>query len=429
MAQNSPAKSLAPVWSGFGLITILVVVTLVAGVNYLNIIQEIFQFATGTLPDPNGTDNVLTIWTTGVAIAVIGLILSIASMQIVQRVAGDNSSFVDLDAFVSIGPATVFSVMVIEETFRWLFVRVGYGLFAPNTMAFYILALTANTIWALVHLTNFTDPKDRHPIRVLPQFIAGILFTYVMVKYSFWWAVFVHISGNCILFSMMKKQDVRPSTLINTIYYSLAGLAGLIALLARGNNLQALTPWLEGNYQPLAGFTTLDYILVDLIVTSSFIAVANILLLDSEKESTKGLNPIRGCLMAIMMVALVLGLNWGLGFVIGEPFHRVTIMAAMFMCMTETKSGSELTRRWFITLPVMFVFIVATSTLGFWIGLWILVASYAYNYLPSLIRLAEDEIIKAIEKKIAEEAQVEAARKAALALRRYRTYRGYRRNY
>lgn len=111
-------------------------------------------------------------------------------------------------------------VNAVEELLsRYLFLGVFTKIpILSGTTAFYALFLIGNSIWALLHLTNYKEKRDRKILRVLPQFILGISITYVFVKYGFFGAVMAHFMINVLALAghkvirnhkSIKKLEIR----------------------------------------------------------------------------------------------------------------------------------------------------------------------------------------------------------------------------
>src|ERR1051325_7585458 len=81
---------------------------------------------------------------------------------------------------------SLFVMVLLEELFaRGLFLALLTKIpFLAGPAAFYVLMLIGNALWSLAHLSNFKEKAERHPVRVLPQFIGGLFLSYVFVKYG-----------------------------------------------------------------------------------------------------------------------------------------------------------------------------------------------------------------------------------------------------
>lgn len=99
----------------------------------------------------------------------------------------------------------LFKLVVLEELYaRGLFLGILLSIAPQNAILLYLLFLIGNGTWALVHLSNFKKQSDRKVSRVLPQFVSGIFFTLIFLKFGLIGAIFSHFAFNALLFAFIK---------------------------------------------------------------------------------------------------------------------------------------------------------------------------------------------------------------------------------
>src|SRR3989344_4151926 len=133
--------------------------------------------------------------------------------------------------------------------------------FFTGPTAFYVLFFGGNLLWALYHLSNFKDAKDRNPIRVLPQFVAGLVFGYAYYKFGFWIALAAHITDDVILFATRRNGSSGHSFFV--VYNALVAAAAYGYMSYTGNGIFKIIPWLTSReLSGVEGFGVLDYLVL-----------------------------------------------------------------------------------------------------------------------------------------------------------------------
>ena len=144
------------------------------------------------------------------AVIVLELPCTIGAAVLQAKILGKSGKHAFSDLFKETREGnhffTFFVIVLLEELFaRWFFLGLLTKIpFLSGTVAFYALFLIGNGIWALIHLSNFKEEKDRKILRVLPQFVAGAFFTYVFVKYGLLAAILAHFASNAVVFAVHK---------------------------------------------------------------------------------------------------------------------------------------------------------------------------------------------------------------------------------
>lgn len=287
-----------------------------------------------------------------------------------------------------------FGLVILEELFaRWLFLGVLMKIpILPVEIRFFILFLLGNSIWALIHLYNYEHDADRHVIRVLPQFIGGVFYTYLFLKFGLLTCTLAHFGFNALLFSLHKVHTVEfedvLDTFLNLVYV-------VVAYVFLEKPAADLTVWLTAKeIAPLPGWKIQDYLWATILLSSSMTVVANILLYDRKRnineEGGRGsiTEWIVGTVLLMLMIPLVYGINYGAfwvaGWVISEVQFQLLFAAILLACMSTTHSGSATMRQFWISIPNTFLFICITQALG-WKGALMFISMLVLLDLPSML--------------------------------------------
>ena len=81
-----------------------------------------------------------------------------------------------------------------------------------GTTAFYVLLAASNLLFALAHLGNF-EKGMRQPWRTLPHLVAGLLLSYVFLRYGYPAAVLAHLAMNFSNRWLMKESFTAVASL------------------------------------------------------------------------------------------------------------------------------------------------------------------------------------------------------------------------
>lgn len=381
-------------WSFLGLLLLLFGATLVAGVDYLGIITNMFEFATGNVDAVvNGSHELIPMAVMNVvAILLYTLAASIGLGQIFTMRSGENFDMDSLKRTLEYGPWMLFIIISAEELFaRGLFMWVPQQMIASNGIR-YGLFLLGNILWAGIHIYNYRDGNIRTILRTVPQFIAGFGMAYIFLRYGFWVALLAHFVYDVILVSTLKKKPWNASNLFSFIYYTIVGIACVIAASMRGTTLDQLSPWLNGNVIALDSFSFWDYALLLVLIDSISYVISEILLLD-QVSITKDQVDIYTNLFyiaggALLGAILIFGCNWIFSFFFASTLGRATAITILLSLLIYTKSGSELARTILVYAPATFFSVLAFEVLGFWSTFWLYSIFIIVNSLP---RIAAEE--------------------------------------
>jgi len=195
-----------------------------------------------------------------------GIIQGIILGQSKKNVVGDLFERGDRKKFFLI----IFILIILEEGLaRYLFLGILPHIpFLSGTIAFYGLLIVGNGIWALMHLDNYAYSEDRHPLRVLPQFIGGLFLTVIFVKYGLWLAIMTHFAFDSVLFSLDKIQRVSA---IDVMISGYTALCCGIAWHLMNKPITDIGAWFGPTVQfALPGWNFWDYLKLAVLFTGAF---------------------------------------------------------------------------------------------------------------------------------------------------------------
>lgn len=298
-----------------------------------------------------------------------------------------------------------FVIILMEEIFaRWLFLGVLTHVFA-GPFFFVVLFFLGNGLWALQHKLNFLNKADQKNLRVLPQFLSGLIFSYVFVKYGLLASVLVHFGHNAVLFALSKKEKFETRYLLVGLYFLV--FSGLFFYL-QTRSFTDITTWFASvPIFSLKGWSFWDYLLVDLSIFASLNLLVIILgydgldtkitlramkeahqkmsaddprfepqkLLISIMEAPQQLwktDKIRYCWIMLknsvfgsaFMMIILSGLFWLLGLIISDVPFRILTLTILFCFLQNRNSSNALARDFWINLPSLYIMICVTQALG-----------------------------------------------------------------
>lgn len=383
-------------FSMLGLYSLLLVITLVAKVRYDKILDNLYKLVTGQVSMiPSGSET--TLLQAGLEmIAVVIVIIPIAI--ILGNIFSRNTKSYDraaLDAMLDRGPWAIFAIVALEEIFtRGFFLGLLTRLFTGD-IAFYALFLLGNSVWAYLHVRNFKDQSEQSVLRVIPQFVGGIAFTYILVRFGLGGAILTHFLYNVVIMSSMKEKDSFAANAVNAVYYLIAGVILFFIAKANGLAVSDITPWLNGKIEPLAGYEFFDYAVIIMLINCIVSFVISVLLLDSadvKNDAYQKIADLKGFGFVIFMIVaaaiavfIILAGNWVLGFFITNVAIKALVMSITMVMISKTSSGSSLARSAVVNFPVTFLIIAAFSVLGFWTSFGIALVSNFLDFIPNYL--------------------------------------------
>lgn len=255
-------------------------------------------------------------------------------------------------------------------------------------VGFYFLFLVGNGSWALFHVWNYRNVDDQHWFRVLPQFIGGIFFTIIFVKYGLLAAILSHFACNAVLFAFDKKQRTDH---IDMGLVAIAALFTVAMYELIGSRLSDVKIWFEPTLESFAlpGWSLWDYVFLTVFVEASANLLFGMLLYDrsnvgaalkekGKEKSYRGLHPltflISVAIIFVVVMGLILGALYGafalLGYVFSDVPTRILMLGiGITMLSAKSSSLSAMSRTFWSSLPCTYVFLCALQSLSFSSGL------------------------------------------------------------
>ncbi|HVV15380.1 MAG TPA: CPBP family intramembrane glutamic endopeptidase [Candidatus Paceibacterota bacterium] len=368
------------VWSVFGTYVLLTLIAVKLGAVG-TVLEGMGQLLTGSVYQlTQGKTTFLMMVPTIIAVVVLELPCTIGAGIFQGVLLGKTSKHSVSEFFKNMTEGNhffkFFVLVLAEELFaRGLFLGLLPQIPAlSGTFAFYVLFLLGNGIWALVHLSNFKNPEDRHWMRTLPQFVAGIFFTYIFVKYGLLAAVLAHFASNAILFAFHKIQRVDGVDALLMIY---TGVCAAVSYLLMEKPLTDALPWLANEpVFELPGWGFWDYVKISVFIPSCFGLVFGFLLYDrgEVKKDKKSLGPFGYAVAIPLVLAIMFGLYAFLGLFISNVPYRILVLAILFAFLQQGASGSAVARTFWAGLPNVYITMCVLQALGFWASAgWLLV--------------------------------------------------------
>lgn len=274
-----------------------------------------------------------------------------------------------------------FILVLAEELFaRWLFLGLLTQIpFLSGTFAFYVLFLLGNGIWALVHLKNFSNENDRHWLRVLPQFVAGIFFTYIYVKYGLLAVVLTHFASNAIIFAFHKIRQVKSSDALTMIYLA---VCTFVSFLLMDKPLADVLVWFVSEpVFELPSWDFWDYVIFSVFISSIFGLMTSLLLYDRDEVKNKQIHfsPLAHVIFIPLTVAVMYGLYILLGYVISDVPYRILALAILLAFLHQGTSGSAVARTFWLGLPSVYFSICILHALGWWPSMaWLAISTIVH---------------------------------------------------
>jgi len=338
------------------------------------------------------------------AAAIVGMMaVAIGSAFVVGLLVGDRTGeHAVAKELANMTPgnklAGMLLIVFLEEVFaRGFFLGVLPQVpFLSGATAFYVLFLLGNGLWAAMHLSNFQDPDDRSLLRVVPQFLGGIILTYIFVKYGFFTTVMVHLGYNTLLLSMYKRDAVTKMDFVMTAY---AGVIALIAIHYMNKPFTDLVQWFQpgGSNFHIANWTTWDYFLADMYVTMSLSCLFGLLAFDRPLTLyRKDMEPValffKLVIAAVVATAMIFGCYWILRVFTMSMVIRMLIVGVLFACLEIGRSGSGMGRTFWCEVPCVMVTLCVMEAVGFWPAVGILLVENLLELPMRIVRAEQQEL-------------------------------------
>lgn len=266
---------------------------------------------------------------------------------------------------------TLFIVVVAEELFaRWFFLG-----FMANDLNlgnyFYVLLIAGNGIWAWVHLYNYEDPNKRQLIRVLPQFIAGLFFSYVYVKFGLMATILTHFGSNAILFASDKNQIWDKKELRRLLTLVVFGGAILILIWLQVDIIGLFKQFVQFDEKIIRNWTTNDFFALYISMYFVINTVFTFMMYDKnssreKKEETVFIKKmVKIMVAAVIIIGLVVIVNWGLSFFTNSLIWKSFISTIIVVLLIKHKSPNAAMRTFWTTIPLSMVSFTALIILPF----------------------------------------------------------------
>lgn len=384
------------IWSAIGTLALMVLIaakTKIFGV----VVQELLILLSGGFKEiANNHTTFLMMFPIILAVVAIELPCTIGAAATQGIILGKGGRHALSELFKNLGEGNLFfkffiSVLLEELFARWFFLGFLSQIpFLSGTFGFILLFLAGNVIWSLGHLRNFIEEKYRHPLRVLPQFVAGIFFTYIFLKYGFLAVVITHFASNAIAFSLHK---IQRTSIIDALLIVYTGLCIIVSYALMNKPLTDVLAWfVDKPTFSLPGWEFWDYIKVSIFLSSCLVLIFDILLYD--KNNLKQMheqNKKPGLIVIIITMAIILGIIYGLyaslGLFISNVPYRILVLAIIFSFIHRSPSGSAMTRTFWVSLPNIYILVCILQALNFWLAM-------AYLLIEGIIEWPRTELLK-----------------------------------
>ncbi len=295
---------------------------------------------------------------------------------------------------------TLFVLVILEELFaRYLFLGILTKIsFLSGPGAFYAMVLVGNGLWALMHIPNFHD-EDKSLLRVLPQFISGIFFSYVFVKFGFLATLLTHFGFNAVVFTTVKKQTFGST---NVLIFAYDAIVAFVALVFMGKPVTDIAVWFSDSPAfALSGWGFWDYLLLWAFVASSAGMIMNFLQYDfmpastggnSEKDRSFGEWIFIYVIGALISPLLVYAVYWAAGLFTDNVAHRIIIAAIIASFGHKSNSGSSVAKNFWLGLCQTYMTICTLFAIGFWAFIPFVFLQMAIGLPDNLIRKTYQEV-------------------------------------
>lgn len=307
-----------------------------------------------------------------------------------------------------------FMIIILEELFaRWLFMGV------TPLLAGWLLwpsMIIGNALWALAHLHNYSDPKDRQIARVFPQFLGGVFYGWMYLKFGLPVTIATHLLHNAIIClenrdTIHKATAVMARNIWMSFYYITAGL--MIFLLAEyqfGINLQVM-------YQDVIillanpinkvqgyGFWYMSALLILVTAISSLLVslLGSDVPITRRKEEHKPENIFYLGASSLFSAIKILLFFWFVSWIFQDMVARTICVLILYTATEDVRSDSGHSRVWIANfLPVQMLTGMIMG-LSFWSGLALIFIWKIFNVFPEKIMASSDYQFRQTLEEIAE---------------------------
>ena len=273
-----------------------------------------------------------------------------------------------------------------EEVFaRGIFLGILPRYF-QGPFAFQVLFLLGNGLWAILHKYNFRHYADQKNLRTLPQFLMGIIFSYIFVKYGLLASVLAHFGHNAIMAALNKNEKFKPIYLVYALYFC---LGGIICYLLQTQPMAAALSWfVTVPAFKLAGWNFWNYVCLDLFVLLSTNGIMVLLAYDGLALNSQAKNAIMGrlnvqkdlwqtnrfaCIKSFVLVpvwgaisamGLTLVLFWISGFFTDNLPYRIITLTLLLCFLQAHQSMNGMAKSFWVNLPSTYLLICVIQALA-----------------------------------------------------------------
>ncbi len=290
-----------------------------------------------------------------------------------------------LDKLFKSGKKSLFAVILVvvaieELATRWLFLGALTYIF-DGVVAYYVLFVVSNVLFAYAHIYNFESKSDRQLLRVMPQFVAGMFFAITFTKYGLFAAILLHFAFNMALFAVHKKKSLGQKNLY-TLVCSVAML--IIGLVLFDQRLTDVLQWLQPNGGfALSGWNFVDYLLLLFVITGATGVLAELLTFDRyDLDVTTNVGEL--VLGTLLVPLLYLGMLWVTSLVIPNQIIQILVTGLLVLCIVKPQTPSHCSKMFWMDIPELFVLLCAITALGFWQGALLAVLLGVVNVIQSM---------------------------------------------
>lgn len=381
----SSRQRIGSIWTMAGTLILLTIAGVVTS-GFSRAFSAVTSFVTLNAVRPESLGLSASSFGSLAAMTVISLPFAALAGVIVQKICGDARQ--EPTFFQDIVHAPLFAItvstIIAEELFaRLLFIGVG-GYFWHGQIATYVLFLVGNGLWALVHLSNYRDPRDRQILRVLPQFVGGIFLTATFLQWGFFAALLVHLAYDMVLFSW-DRRNIFGTAEIGAIILNIVWL--VLGLVFVGKPLSDLTHWASftGSFA-ISGWGFWNYFWAVLVIEGGLTIVGDLLAFDFE-ESEEVVDLPDRVLYSALMVVMLLGGYWLISLLTANVLDRLLVLAIALLFFSTSGSGSNLARMFWTGIPsMMFLLCTILAVDGFWAKVALMLILFLINIPEELIR-------------------------------------------
>ena len=163
------------------------------------VLRDLWLILSGRFNEVNSEDGWLGVILVTTSVLSVGILFWV--VRILTSTKKSSSHFlysefqkgVDIEFLIGM----VLGVFLEELVFRWFVFSVLTKLhFLSGGVGFYILFILSNSVFALIHLYNYRDKKERKVNKILGHFVMSILFSYIYLKYGLVATTMVHLVNN-----------------------------------------------------------------------------------------------------------------------------------------------------------------------------------------------------------------------------------------